>query len=418
MGRIVKTDGHGNVIGTEDAPEASKSSGNHIQQVGTTSQRFADNFAGAAYAAGAASIAALEEGSWQVVRNIGDMVITLNNGNLTVGMGTTNASELLLVGESNQSIPANLVATLLMSQRIAGNEVRFGYVEIDPSTGLPVPHATLPGFFRNYTAALFQSTVATTTSIETMADNLAAVKAIAVTSMTTTAAACEYAIEARNEDISIGSGVADSTAVRVAVGGRLSTVVPNPTKLYRPFIWLRNVSAPATNTNVTFYRVVALDVQELQAEVGGGRGNNMPVQAIPVVQAATGVSQDIRVTAAVMSALTNSNLLHKLISAATTNATSVKTTAGRIFGGRITNVSASTRYFKFYQKASAPTVGTDVPVLTIPIPAGQAVNLAEVAGFWGLYLATGIAYAITAAAADNDTGAVAAGDVVVGLIYI
>jgi hypothetical protein len=62
-------------------------------------------------------------------------------------------------------------------------------------------------------------------------------------------------------------------------------------------------------------------------------------------------------------------------------------------------------------------VGTDTPVLTIGIPAGGIIGMADFAGAPGVRFATGIAYAITGAYADADTTAVAAGDVDVNLIY-
>ena len=74
------------------------------------------------------------------------------------------------------------------------------------------------------------------------------------------------------------------------------------------------------------------------------------------------------------------------------------------------------RYVKLYNKASAPTVGTDVPVLTIPVPAGGPVNLPF--GATGHRFATGIALAITANAADSDTTAVGASEVKVATAYI
>jgi len=105
-----------------------------------------------------------------------------------------------------------------------------------------------------------------------------------------------------------------------------------------------------------------------------------------------------------------------LTAAATTNATSVKATGGNLYGALLTNYSAATKYFKLYNKASAPTVGTDVPVATIPIPATSAVPLEW--GPLGLRLGTGIAFALTGAMADSDTTALAAGDVKVVLAYI
>lgn len=104
----------------------------------------------------------------------------------------------------------------------------------------------------------------------------------------------------------------------------------------------------------------------------------------------------------------------KLISAASTNATSVKASAGQVFGWAIYNGNAAVRFLKLYNKASAPTVGTDVPVMVVPIPAGA---LANVAFPHGIAFAAGIAFALTTGVADSDTGAVAANELVVNLAY-
>lgn len=106
-----------------------------------------------------------------------------------------------------------------------------------------------------------------------------------------------------------------------------------------------------------------------------------------------------------------------LISAASTNATSVKGSAGQLFFIQATNINAAVRYLKFYNKASAPTVGTDTPVLTFAIPGNTAGAgfLVEVTN--GLAFGTGIAYAITTGSSTADTGAVAASDIIVNLGY-
>ena len=106
---------------------------------------------------------------------------------------------------------------------------------------------------------------------------------------------------------------------------------------------------------------------------------------------------------------------YKLISAATTNATSVSATANTLlYGYYISNTNAAVRYVKFYNKASAPTVGTDVPVLTLAIPASGAANVSFPAG---VNFTTGLAFATTTGAADTDTAAVAATEVIVNLAY-
>ena len=101
----------------------------------------------------------------------------------------------------------------------------------------------------------------------------------------------------------------------------------------------------------------------------------------------------------------------RLISAASTNATSVKASAGSVGFIHATNLNAAARFLKLYNKASAPTVGTDTPIATLVIPGNTAG-----AGFvlpitGGVFFSTGIAYAVTGAYADADTTAVAAGEV-------
>ena len=105
-----------------------------------------------------------------------------------------------------------------------------------------------------------------------------------------------------------------------------------------------------------------------------------------------------------------------IVSAATTNATSVKATAGTLGKMILTNTSASMKFVKIYNKASAPTVGTDTPVMTIGVPATSVINALDNAA--GLRLTTGIAFAITGGVANNDTTAVALNDVVVDIEYM
>lgn len=103
-------------------------------------------------------------------------------------------------------------------------------------------------------------------------------------------------------------------------------------------------------------------------------------------------------------------------SAATTNATSVKATAGTVYSVTASNINAAARFVKLYNLATAPTVGTSTPILTIAIPASSTVNVSF--GATGYRFGTGIALAITAAAADTDTTAVAANEIKVITSYI
>jgi len=106
--------------------------------------------------------------------------------------------------------------------------------------------------------------------------------------------------------------------------------------------------------------------------------------------------------------------IHRRISDASTNAQSVKATPGQIWEIVATNSNGSVRYLKLYDKASAPTVGTDVPKCTYMLPAGGGVHLKFVRG---VPFTIGIASAMTTGAADSDTAAVAANEVIIHIHY-
>jgi hypothetical protein len=106
---------------------------------------------------------------------------------------------------------------------------------------------------------------------------------------------------------------------------------------------------------------------------------------------------------------------HTLIAAATTNATSVKASAGAINSIHVTNGAAASRWLKIFNLAAAPTVGTSTPVLNLQIPAGWSGPVDT--GPFGIRLGTGIAYAITGGQPLLDATAVTAGDVVLNLTF-
>ena len=100
------------------------------------------------------------------------------------------------------------------------------------------------------------------------------------------------------------------------------------------------------------------------------------------------------------------NTARLLSAAGTTNATLVSATGVTI--KRITgfNARASAVYLKLYDKATAPTVGTDTPRKTLYIPASLAFSF-EMDDFFG----TGLGYGMTTAGADNSTAALTAADI-------
>ncbi len=108
--------------------------------------------------------------------------------------------------------------------------------------------------------------------------------------------------------------------------------------------------------------------------------------------------------------------LSRTISAATTNATVVKAAPAQLVGWSLSNVNAAVRYLKLYNKATAPTVGTDVPLLTISLPLG-GVPVTNVFDDAGIGFSAGLSFALTTGLADADTAAVAASEIIVQIFY-
>jgi hypothetical protein len=104
---------------------------------------------------------------------------------------------------------------------------------------------------------------------------------------------------------------------------------------------------------------------------------------------------------------------YSYISAGSQDEASVKGSAGQLYGYAIFNTTASAKYVKIYDKASA-AASTDTPKLRIMVPANGGANLDL---GHGVPFASGIRHRITTGIADNDTGAVAANDILLNLFF-
>lgn len=105
----------------------------------------------------------------------------------------------------------------------------------------------------------------------------------------------------------------------------------------------------------------------------------------------------------------------KLIAAGTTNASTVKGAPGQVYGWFIFNNAAATRHVKLYNTKLVPNVGVDLPLLTLAFPAGAAANVWMASGIKGF--TQGIGLATTVNAADNDSTAVTANDLIINVLY-
>jgi hypothetical protein len=108
---------------------------------------------------------------------------------------------------------------------------------------------------------------------------------------------------------------------------------------------------------------------------------------------------------------------YKLISLASTNANVVKASGGNLYSIVAIGLTSSVRYLKFYNQATTPNVGTDVPVMTIPVPANTQGAGIAIPFTIGVNFSLGIGIALTTTSADNGSTAIGAGDVIVNLTY-
>ena len=86
-----------------------------------------------------------------------------------------------------------------------------------------------------------------------------------------------------------------------------------------------------------------------------------------------------------------------------------------LFGYYLSNKSNSPIYVKFYNKATAPTVGTDTPILTLPIPAYSAANQEFLGGIDEFPLGLGIG--CTTGPTDDAVGGTTTNDLIVNVFY-
>ena len=104
---------------------------------------------------------------------------------------------------------------------------------------------------------------------------------------------------------------------------------------------------------------------------------------------------------------------YHLVSAATTNLTNIKASAGQLYGWYIYNSNAAARKVAFHNVSGTPTAGASIYfTLVIPATSGANVFLPH-----GIPFSIGIAISTVTGLADTDTAAVAANDLIINLWY-
>jgi len=131
--------------------------------------------------------------------------------------------------------------------------------------------------------------------------------------------------------------------------------------------------------------------------------------AIPV----TGTFYQTTQPVTVVSGVTGGDTVFHLVSAATTNLTNIKASAGKVTGWYIYNSNGSARKVAFHNTAGTPTAGASI-YYSLVIPALSAANVSFPDG---IDFSTGIAISTVTGLADNDTVAVALNDLIINIYY-
>lgn len=364
--------------------------------VKTTQKRFRDEFLGTA----------LDPNKMRLVGQGAGMGVTVGGGNLTITTGVTPNSTTIIETVDTFTIPFKIIWGMSISQKIANQEVAVELVRVDPATGLN--DETQGGGMRFNHADSSTNTTArgyAWTAVGDSADtgNISSLPAQNTLSL--------YELEMFEDELWVHGRVMNSSAARLS-SGVIHGKLPDMEGIFRVRIVVKNLgTAPASTTTIVLPFLAIYDHTEICAEITSGRGASSAGQALPVTVLGTPNVNATQVPQSSTSGLLSNEFK---VAAASTNSTSLKASAGRVFRIIASNTTATNKYLKFYNKATAPTVGTDTPMLTVLVPPN---NTIEINGTFPIYFATGIGYAITGGAASADTTAVAAGDVIVHIGY-
>jgi len=382
--------------------------------------------------------------SWEVVQTGTGMTISGPLGGaaagsapyLNIASGTTINQKTIILSRATFSMPVDLRYQITASQRIANNRMIIGFVQVNPTTGAIVTsttYSTAPDVLDARNAAVHQhdGTVATTaqlrvrsagSAIDTFANAFGAgFTTVATGTGPNWLSATTYGLTLERDRINTrayGQNVATNT------GGQFSfdRVLPNPTFVYKLVIIVENLgTAPASSTDWRFHLINVLDATRFDVSPRHA-GNTDGAKAFPFwgVGGTVGVTGSVTVSGTVTATVTAGTVNpvvpatpYILNSAATTNEALILTGTSGLQAFYATNTGATVAFVKLYNKATAP-VSTDIPAMILPVPAavsGVPGVCTLPIGFSGFRFALGLGIRITGGVADNDTTAVAAGQV-------
>ncbi len=368
----------------------------------------------------------------ELVDVIGDgLAITVNSATsvtVTIPSNTftsENVGQFMFIGAATGFTGVTAVPGRYAIASVSGDNVTFtvaGWATGAGNTG------TCSLFGWNFHNILYQSTTATNTTYDTQENGWSLGSTL--TAINTTASPGHMGIMGADETTAFFADQLVASAPTLPITLRASRVKRVPDRTNPLFLQIRTVNgtvAPASTTTWTTGVITVENYNNASVAITSTNvnGQNTAMQiagtvavsgTVPVSIAASLVAGSnaigdvgVQYRANATGAATNFHL----VSSATTNATIVKASAGRIVGWQVTNTNAAFRYVKIHNQTTTPTAGSGV-VQTIGVPPNSTVFL-EVIG--GVGRGTGIGITTVTGSADSDATAVGAGDLIIDIFY-
>ena len=164
-------------------------------------------------------------------------------------------------------------------------------------------------------------------------------------------------------------------------------------------------SIPAGTNNIGDVDVLSLPA----LPAGTNNIGDVDVLTLPALAAGTNLIGKVNIDPATSGGLTT----YHLVSAASTNATSVKGSAGQVFGWYIYNSNAAARKVTFHNASGTPTAGASV-FFSLVIPPLSGANVFNETG---IAFSSGIGITTVTGLADSDSTGVALNDLVINIFY-
>ena len=395
--------------------------------VGTARDRFFENFN---------DFDTSPTGDWEVVETGPGMAITGPLGGAAAGSGPyvrinsgTTIGKTVILSRSVFSMPVDLRYQITASQRIANNRLIIGFVQVDEAGAIvtDTTYSTAPEVLNARNAVVHQhdGTTATTAQLRVRAagsalDTFANAFGTGFTTVATGSSpnfisATTYGLMMERDKINArawGQNVLTNT------GGQFSydRLLVNPERKYKIVIIVENNLVPASATEWRLHLINLMDATRFDVSPrNAGITDQSKAFAVVGNVVVTSGTTAVTVAAAGIAVAPVAPATPLIInSLATTNGQLVLTGTSGLQALYATNIGATIAFVKLYNKAAAPTVGTDVPAMLIPVPAavgGVPGSALITPGFSGYRFPLGLGLAITGGMEDTDTTAVAAGQV-------